>query len=320
VCYQARQRAFPRAHAELCNQHARMALSLAHIDRGKGALALGLLAVSTSGPFFVMAQMSAYAAVFWRTALGGGLALMLCALRGALALPALRSHRNGLLLSGLLLGPHFLLWVRAFELTDFASNLILLVAQPVWSALLDRARGRALPARAPQALALATLGLVLVTGADLSIGPRALLGDVCCIGAGLIGALFFEAGRSARLALPLDAYMGVTLIIAASTALPVAWMAGVPLLDYPCESWAWLSAIVLVSTLAGHSLLNAAARTLSLFTVNMAILIEPVLAIGLGAVLFGAVITAAQLAGAALLLGSVGALIASSALARVPAA
>lgn len=297
-----------------------MPLKPQHTDHGRAALVLGLVAVSTSGPFFVMSHMSAFAAVFWRTALGGALALTWAWWRGSLAFDALRQHRRGLLLSGVLLGPHFLLWVKAFELTDYASNLILLVAQPIWSALLDRARGQPLPVRAPLVLALSLLGMLLVTGADMSLGPSALLGDLCCVCAGLIGALFFVVGRAPRLALPLDAYMGVTLLVSAGTALPVAVLADVPLLDYPQQSWVWLSAIVLVSTLAGHSLLNVAARTLSLFTVNMAILLEPIMAIGLGAALFGAAITAAQVAGAMLLLGSVGTLILSSALPRAPIA
>ena len=280
-------------------------------ERGSLALLLGLLAVSTSGPFFMMAKMSAFAAVFWRTALAGLVAISVAGVRHSLQRNVLREHAQGLLLSGVLLSVHFLLWVKAFELTDYASNLILLVAQPVFAALLDRARGQALPLRTPLVLALSLAGMLLVAGGDVSLGPRALLGDLCCILAGLFGAVFFVVGREARQALTLEAYMGVTLIGAALTALPVVWIADVSLIDYPRASWAWLSGIVLVSTLAGHGLLNAAARSLSLFSVSFAILLEPVLSILLGAVLFGADITRVQLVGGAILILSVAMLIAS---------
>jgi drug/metabolite transporter (DMT)-like permease len=277
-------------------------------------LVLGLLAVSTSGPFFVMAKMSAFAAVFWRTALAGLLAICIARLRGTLRIEQLRQHGQGILLSGALLGPHFLFWVKAFELTDYASNLILLVAQPVFGALIDRARGQALPLRAPLVLAMSQVGMLMVAGGDVSLGPRALLGDLCCVMAGLVGALFFVVGGEARRTLSLDAYMGATLLVAAVTALPVALLADVSLIDYPPASWYWLSGIVLITTLAGHGLLNAAARTLSLFTVNIAVLLEPVLSIALGAVMFGAEISNVQIAGGTLLILSVATLIASPAL------
>lgn len=287
------------------------------LERGHTALLLGLLAVSTSGPFFMMSQMSAYAAVFWRTSLGALVALGVAWRRGSLTRSGLRAHARGLVLSGALLGTHFLLWVRAFELTDFASNLILLVAQPVFAALLDVARGQALPARAPLVLALALLGILMVAGGDTTLGGRALLGDLCCVTAGFVGAVFFVVGRAARQALALDAYMGATLGVAALTALPVALAAQVELIDYPPASWCWLLGIVLVSTLVGHSLLNAAARTLSLFTVSFALLLEPVLSIALGALLFGAAVSGLQLVGGALLVASVALLISSSALTSV---
>ena len=212
-----------------------------------------------------------------------------------------------------MLGLHFLLWVKAFELTDYASNLILLVAQPIFAAVLDRARGQALPQRAPFVLALSAVGMLLVAGGDISLGPRALLGDLCCVLAGLVGAMFFVVGREARQALALDAFMGVTLLGAAATALPVALVAQVPLLHYPPASWGWLFGIVLAATLAGHGLLNAAARTVSLFNVNFALLLEPVLSIALGALLFDAEITRLQVAGGAILILSVATLIASPA-------
>jgi drug/metabolite transporter (DMT)-like permease len=283
-------------------------------DRGSVALVLGLLAVSTSGPFFIMAKMSAFAAVFWRTALAGLLALCVARLRGTLQLSTLQEHRRGLLLSGALLGPHFLLWVKAFELTDYSSNLILLVAQPVFGALIERARGIALPMRAPLVLAMSLVGMLLVAGGDISLGPRALLGDFCCVLAGLLGALFFVVGRDARQVMALDAYMGATLLVCAALALPVVLIADVSLFDYPPASWYWLSGIVLITTLAGHGLLNAAARTVSLFTVNISVLLEPVLSIALGALMFGADITGFQIAGGVILIASVATLMAAPAL------
>jgi drug/metabolite transporter (DMT)-like permease len=96
-------------------------------------------------------------------------------------------------------------------------------------------------------------------------------------------------------------FMGATMLVAAATALPVALAAGVPLAGYPAESWLWIAAIVVVTTLGGHGLMNLAARDVSMFELNLVIVLEPVIAIGLGALMFGATITLLQVVGGALL-------------------
>jgi len=267
------------------------------MNKSRLFLLLGLIFVSTSGPFFVMSKVDAYAAVFWRTALSGVLGLAIAQLRGALDLRTLRTHARGLLLGGLLMGGHFLLWIKAFDLTDFASNMLLLVAQPIIATVLGASLGEPTPRLAWLAIGTAICGMLLIAGADLSLGPTALLGDGLCIVAGGLIALFYVVARDARRELSMDAFMGATMLIAALLALPVAWWAGVPLAGFSGTSWAWLLAIVGITTLGGHGLINLAARDVSLFTLNLVIVVEPAIAIALGALLFGASITALQGAG-----------------------
>jgi drug/metabolite transporter (DMT)-like permease len=248
-----------------------------------------------------MAHVSAYAAVFWRTAIAGVLALGCAWLRGALRLELLRVHARTLLWCGLLFGAHMLLWVKAFELTDYASNLLLLVAQPVFAAMIGARTGEPPPPRAPALLVLSTLGMALLMGGDVSLGPRALLGDAFCILASCLIVVFFIVAKPARNALPLDAFMGLVLLVTAPLALAVALAAGVTVWPLPLASWGFLVAIALVTTLGGHGLLNLAANTVPLFALNLIVLLEPAFGIALGALLFGAVVTPLQLAGGALL-------------------
>ncbi len=271
------------------------------MNKSFAILMVGLVFVSTAGPFFVMSKLDAYAAVFYRTLFAGGLGLGLAYARGALSWPVMRLHARGLILGGLLMGAHFLLWIKAFDLTDFASNMLLLVAQPVIATMLGAALGEPAPRLAWLAIGTASAGMLLIAGADLTLGPRALLGDGLCIIAGGLIALFYVVARDARRALSMDAFMGVTMLVAAVLALPVAYFAGVPLTGFSAESWYWLGAIVLVTTLGGHGLMNLAARDVSLFTLNLVIVLEPPIAIGLGALLFGASITSLQAAGGVLL-------------------
>lgn len=272
---------------------------------GHVALFFGLIAVSTSAPFFVMAKVDAYAAVFWRTILGGTLALAFAAMRGNLSLGALRTHARGLVFGGLLLGVHFLLWIKAFDLTDYASNLLLLVAQPILGAMLGRVLGEPLPRRAWLAILLSFIGMLLIAGADVTLGPKALLGDLFAIIAGGLIAVFYVVAREARVALPLETFMGCTLLVAAATALPVALLSDTTLTGFEWSSWAWIAAIVVITTLSGHGLINLAARSVPLFTLNLVIVLEPPISIAIGALLFGATVNPIQLFGGVFLTAAV---------------
>jgi drug/metabolite transporter (DMT)-like permease len=273
--------------------------------RGYLALFVGLVAVSTSAPFFVMAHVDAYAAVFWRTFLTACIGLGIGALGGRVDLDAIRKNAKSLVFGGVLLGAHFLLWVKAFDLTDYASNLLLLVFQPIMAAFVAARLGEKLPRHAFAAVTLSVLGMALIAGSDFALSPRALLGDGACLLAGAAITLFYVVSAHARRALSTEVFLGATLLVCAVTALPVALLAGVPLWGFSGPTWGWLGAIVVVTTLMGHGLMNYAANHVSLFTLNIVIVLEPAVGIAIGAVLFGATVTATQLVGGALLSAAV---------------
>jgi len=272
-------------------------------DRGVGwlALALGMLAVSTSGAFFIMARINAYAAVFWRALIAGALALAIAWLRGCLCWRRILEHAWLMLFAGLLFGTHILLWVKAFELTDYTSNMILIVAQPVFAAMIGTWVGDPPPPRAALLLTASVLGMGLLVGGDVGLGTGALWGDAASIAASCLVVVFYVVARPARDALSLDVFMGLTLLVTAVESLAVAAAARERLWPLPLASWGWMAAIVLVTTLGGHGLLNLAAKYVPLFALNIVVLVEPILGIGLGALLFGASVTRLQLIGGALL-------------------
>jgi drug/metabolite transporter (DMT)-like permease len=126
-----------------------------------------------------------------------------------------------------------------------------------------------------------------------------------CILAGLAITLFYVVTRDARAATPLAALMGWNKVCIAAMALPVV------LLETPAPAdalfvpdwprWGWMLGLVVLTTVAGHGLMNLAARGVTLFALNIVIVLEPAIAIAMGAVLFGARVTALQLAGGVLL-------------------
>jgi drug/metabolite transporter (DMT)-like permease len=263
------------------------------------ALFAGLVLVSTSGPFIVMAHMDAYAVVLLRTAGAALVFTAACAARGRLRFR--QAHLGRTVLGALLLCAHFLLWIKAFDLTNYASNLLLLVSQPVVAALLGGVLGEHATKDTWISIVLAIAGLSIIAGGDFALGPRALAGDAMCIGAGLAITLFYVVTREARSAMPIDAFMASVMAVCAVAAAPVVLFARVPVLAYPPRAWAWLCALVVLTTVSGHGLLNLAARHVKLFTVNVIIVLEPAIAIALGALLFGARVTRAQVGGGVLL-------------------
>jgi drug/metabolite transporter (DMT)-like permease len=270
------------------------------VSRSRYGLALfaGLFLVSTSGPFIKMAAFDAYATVFWRTALAAPLFLLV-------ARRVAPEHRPRLVLGAILFAAHFLLWVKAFDLTNYASNLLLLVAQPVLAAALGARLGEPPSARTWFSVALALAGLAVIAGGDFALGPRALAGDAMCIVAGLAITLFYVVTRDARAATPLAAFMGWTMVVIAIVSLPIVLLAHAPLAAPSPAHWAWMLALVTLTTVAGHGLMNLAARGVTLFALNIVIVLEPAIAIAIGAVLFGARVTPLQIGGGILLAAAV---------------
>ena len=248
-----------------------------------------------------MAHVHAYAAVFWRTLLTALLGLGIGALRGQVDLGEMRRHARSLALGGVLLAAHFLMWVKAFDLTDYASNLLLLVFQPIMAAFLAARLGERLPRHAVLAVLLAVAGLALIAGSDFALSRRALLGDVLCLAAGVAITLFYVVTSRVRRVLSVEVFLGSIMLVCAAVSLPVALVAGVQLVGFSAPTWGWIGAIVLITTLTGHGLMNYAANHVSLFTLNIVIVLEPAVGIAMGALLFGATLTVTQLLGGALL-------------------
>jgi drug/metabolite transporter (DMT)-like permease len=247
-----------------------------------------------------MAKMDAYAVVFWRMILAGPILLLWGGLPRAVRIPW-----RSLLGGAFLLSAHFLLWVKAFDLTDYASNLVLLVSQPVMAAVLGHKLGEKHGRGIWVSVALATVGLVIVTGGDFRLGARAILGDVLCIIGGFCIAAYYVVSKPAREVLSTRVFMGLTFVLGAAMVAPVMLVTGSRIVDYPAPSWGWLAGLVLLTTLAGHGLMNRAAREVRLFTLNIVIVLEPAIGIALGALLFGATVSASALLGGVVLVVAV---------------
>jgi drug/metabolite transporter (DMT)-like permease len=238
-------------------------------------MAVALMAVSTSGPLMAATAAPALAIAFWRNALGGGVMLIaaLATARDELRGLDVRERRLALL-AGLFLAVHFATWVPSLTFTSVASATALVATQPVWAALISRAQGYDVGRRMWTGIAVAVVGAVLLTGADVQVSGRALLGDVLAVAGGASAALYMSAGSEVRRSVSTTTYTAVCYCATAVMLLVVCVIGRQSLTGYDAETWVKLLAITAGAQLIGHSLFNVVLRTTSPTVVSLTLLLE----------------------------------------------
>lgn len=266
-------------------------------------LSVAVLAVSWGAPLARVTAAAPLAVAMWRMTLAAGLLLPFAAARGTLVVPA--RHRPAALLSGLLLGLHFGLWIPSLWLTSVSASVVLVTTQPLWVLLLSpRFLGARIAGRNVVSFALALTGVVIIAGGDFHLSPRALVGDLMALAGAACMAGYMIVGKRLRREVPLAGYLTVVYGGAAVTLVVGVIALRVP--PWPTVAVAWLPLLgmALGPTLTGHTLLNWALAHLEAYRVNLAVLLEPVLASLWTWLFIGEVPPLHVLPGAALVLGA----------------
>lgn len=245
-------------------------------------LGVAVLAVSTSGPLIRYAAAPALAIAFWRNALA----------LPALLVPAVRARRPDrrerrlIVLSGLFLAAHFAAWVPSLSYTSVASSVALVATQPVWAALIARGRGEHVHREVWIGIGIALVGVLVLSGVDLSISPRALFGDLLAMVGGALAAAYVTVGAEARRTVGTAVYTTGCYGVASVALLVVCLASGRPLTGYGTSTWVAILALVLGPQLLGHTLVNTVLRSITATAVSVAILFEVVGATVLAALWF----------------------------------
>ena len=246
----------------------------AHRRRDLVALIVAIGAVSLSGPMMTATDAPALGIAFWRNALGAAV-LAPFVLRNRAVLRGLtRAQWTAMALAGVLLGLHFAFWIPSLRYTSIAASTALVATQVVWAALLAYLAGHRAPRAEWIGIAIALIGVVLLTGIDISLTPRALIGDALALLGALGSAAYMHVGQRVRPSLPLTTYTGIVYATAALTLGLICAAGSVPLTGYGTQAWLLIGAVTVVAQFGGHSLLNMALRSFSATAVSIAILFE----------------------------------------------
>ncbi|MEU4560012.1 DMT family transporter [Actinoplanes sp. NPDC023936] len=243
------------------------------------ALAVAILAVSSSGPLIAFAAAPAIAVAFWRNALAT-VVLTPVALtsRRAEVSEIVRGarRRDGLfcVLAGVALAVHFATWMPAVQLGSVATATALVATQPVWQGLIAAVQGRRPSAAGWLGIGLAVSGAAWATGADLGVSSQAVLADVLALLGAMAAAVYTALGERARSALSTTTYTWICYGTCAVILLVGCLVFGVDLSGYDTGTWAAILALVVGAQLLGHSMFSYALQHTSATAVSVLILLE----------------------------------------------
>lgn len=246
------------------------------------ALVISLISIAASAPIIVAFSGPALAIALWRNILGAAATLPF-ALRHQQALRALPKRLWWYTIgAGVMLGLHFGTWIPSLRYTSIAASTALVATQVVWAALIAFATGHRAPRAEWVGIGLALVGTLVLTGIDISLEPRALLGDLLAVAGAIAAAIYVALGQRVRAVLPLSAYTAIAYTVAAATLLALCLVTGTTLWGFSTTDWWLIIAITVFAQLGGHTLMNMALRSFTATTVSLAILLEVP-----GATLFG---------------------------------
>jgi drug/metabolite transporter (DMT)-like permease len=237
-------------------------------------LGLGIIGIGTSGPLIALSAMPVVTLIFWRN-LGGAIFTLPFAMRDLVTQD--RHHRKAIgvaALSGFILALHFIGFFIAMRWTTVAAGTALVALQPIFAALFVRLLGGNIPSRAWLGMGVSFLGVLMISGVDLSISWLAFKGDVAAIISASLAAVYMLLGSKAQKEIGTHSYTSVCYFICAATALPIALVMGVKIFSFEKNEWLILLALIAGAQILGHSMFNAALKRVSPAIVSLIVFFE----------------------------------------------
>ena len=212
--------------------------------------------------------------VFWRN-LGGALFTLPFAARGLFSRDY--KYRRAIALSalsGVMLALHFIGFFLAMRWTTVAAGTALVALQPIFAALFVKFLGGDVPTRAWLGMAIAFIGVIMISGVDLSISWLAFKGDVAALISGALAAIYVLLGSRVQKEIGTHSYTSICYFVCAITALPIALLAGYDLFEFDTKEWLILLGLIGGAQILGHSIFNEVLKRVSPAIVSLIVFFE----------------------------------------------
>jgi drug/metabolite transporter (DMT)-like permease len=239
------------------------------------ALAIAIVAVSSSGPMIAACAAPALAIAFWRCFIGATVTAPFAWLKNQEIWRNLTKRDFlGAALAGFFLGLHFAAWIPSLRYTSIAASTAIVATQVVWAALIAHALGVKAPGKEWFGIAISLIGVIMLTGIDVSLNPTALIGDLLALLGAMFAAAYMTVGQRVRKNIPTSVYTTLVYAAAAAVLLVFVLVSDSPLSGYAARDWILILGLTAIAQLLGHTLMNMALRSLSATTISLAILLE----------------------------------------------
>ncbi|PSR28486.1 MAG: hypothetical protein C7B47_04780 [Sulfobacillus thermosulfidooxidans] len=237
-----------------------------------GAVAVGVLSVSSASVLIRLTPAPANAIAFWRLILTA-LLLMPVVLRQSPTWLSLR-HLKLFTISGLFLALHFIFWIQSLMILPVALSTALVSTHPLLIALYTRiVRKQPFPMRIKIGLASATLGLVILPiGAAWSFHQTAGMVDAL-LGA-LFAGLYLMAGKHSRQSLSASQYSFGTYLMSSFLLFLINMFQKHSLGPVNGHVMILYLLMAIIPTLGGHTTFNWLLRFMPAGQVSMAMIGE----------------------------------------------
>lgn len=249
-------------------------------------LFIGILAVSTASLFIRNAQQSLPSTII----AAGRLSIASLVLLPFVGRSALREMKGltrrdvfAVILSGIFLGIHFIVWIKSLELTTIATSVILVTTTPVWVAIASPVLLKEkITRQVVIGLATAMLGICLlffmpsIDTLQTGFSTSNAIGNALALLGAWMAAAYTIVGRKVRNKLSLGAYIFPVYSLAACVALLFAVPEMVNTAPKISEGFIWIVLLALIPQLAGHTMFNAAVRRIPAVYASIALLGEPI--------------------------------------------
>ncbi|GIO45132.1 DMT family transporter [Paenibacillus apis] len=226
-----------------------------------------------------------------------------------------------LLLSGTLLGLHFLFWIGSLSYTTVASSTVILTLEPI---LVVSASyflfGTRINRSMMLGIGLALVGSIVIGAGDFQVSGSALHGDLLSLLGTFAVAAHMLAGKQILQSMSAFVYNFWVFFTAASLLAVYNLVQGYSFTGYSSKEWGVFLLLAVVPTLFGHYLFNWLMQYMSASAVSMAVLGEPVVASLLAWLLLKESLSGLQLGAGAVILAGVWLFIANNKEVPKPAA
>jgi drug/metabolite transporter (DMT)-like permease len=272
------------------------------------ALLLGAVAIAFSPIFVRLSELGPVATAFYRLALGWIPIWLWVTVAARPRRPIARRRVDYalLLLPGLFFALDLATWHWSITLTTVANSTLLANLAPVfvtlgaWLLFKERFTHRFLAG-----LALALVGLMLLSGASIGRGGDYFLGDVIGVGTAFFyGAYILSVSRLRRL-FSAAIIMLWSSVVGAIILLPVAMLSGESLTGLSTAGWLTLLGLAWFSHAAGQGSIAYALAHLPAAYSSVLLITQPLFAAVLAWLLFEETLTTGQQLGAVVIMAGI---------------